>query len=109
MDARNAARPARSLASALLSRIAGIACAIVMLAMMMFPGRADAGAVDGCMQDAYGSALNCTANDISLAAINVLEVVDGCSGSGDTAQLKLSATLDVTANKRYDVGWYLAL
>ena len=97
-----ASSPARS-----PSRFARLA-AVAFAALALLPSRALAGANGACMGTEFGGNLNCTANDVSISAIDVLQIVDGCSGPGDTAQLKLRATLQVTSNERYDIGWYIA-
>src|SRR5262245_37986081 len=70
-----------------------------------------------CLADASGSGLNCTANDISVAATSSLVVVDkdpitpgvqGCLFPGDTATISFIATFKLTAQDRYDIGVWAA-
>lgn len=88
---------------------------------------------DPCAETAFGGALNCTANDGSLSALKVLgtctsfpstyctadsecpsgtcnlTIADGCDFIGDTAYVRLQATLNSpNATERYDVGIYIA-
>ncbi|HZR82024.1 MAG TPA: hypothetical protein VFD92_13085, partial [Candidatus Binatia bacterium] len=95
-----------------LAAIARAAAAIFVAASLVVigPPSARAGIVDGCMQDVAGlGTLNCTAEDVTITSVHVLQVIDGCSGIGDTAQLQLSSDIEVNATTRYDVGFYLAL
>ena len=68
---------------------------------------------DRCMQDIYdkfgqGGALTCTANDVSVAAVsNVTVLDDGCRFVGDTVTFNADIDVQVTASTRHDVGVYL--
>ncbi len=66
-----------------------------------------------CMQKVYGTPvansneLNCTANDIRLArAVSVFP--DSCI-SGSTIDLQATFEVDVTANSRYDAGFFFRI
>ena len=59
------------------------------------PRTAGAGGLSGCVQDAVGFALNCTAEDVKIAKFHVLQVIDGCTGPSDTAKLAMSADLEI--------------
>src|SRR5581483_11329000 len=88
-----------------LAAIARAAAAIFVAASLVVigPPSARAGIVDGCMQDVAGlGTLNCTAEDVTITSVHVLQVIDGCSGIGDTAQLQLSSDIEVNATTRYD-------
>jgi hypothetical protein len=69
---------------------------------------------DGCMEDVYqnfngGGTLNCTANDIQIAGVtNVTILDDGCAFVGDTVTFDADVTVQLTAQARHDVGLYLA-
>ena len=68
---------------------------------------------NGCMQDIYsefgqGGGLNCTANDVQLAAVtNVTVTDDGCQFVGDTVTFDADLEILLTATTRHDVGIYL--
>jgi len=66
-----------------------------------------------CMNDVYnaygqGGDLNCTANDISTSAASVNVLDDGCLSPLDTVTLELFADVTLTAQARYDLGFYFA-
>ncbi len=64
---------------------------------------------DGCMQDIAGYALNCTANDVQIAAArNIVILDDGCAYPGDTVDFTATFDVVVTAKERYDIGLYFA-
>ena len=69
---------------------------------------------DGCMQDIYnayngGQNLTCTANDVQLAnVINVNIIDDGCAFPGDTVTFDADYEILLTAQERHDIGLYLA-
>ena len=64
---------------------------------------------NGCMEDVAGFGLNCTANDIQIATVFNLTVLDdGCAFPGDTVELEFSVELLLTAQARHDVGIYFA-
>jgi len=60
-----------------------------------------------CLVEANGEEPNCTSNSVSSATATGV-VVDADCGAGGTGfiTLNLSADIDVTANGRYDVGFY---
>ncbi|MEF3692130.1 MAG: hypothetical protein V3574_03705, partial [Candidatus Moraniibacteriota bacterium] len=63
----------------------------------------------GCIEDAAGESLNCTANDISLANVTKIEILDdGCSSPDDTVTFKAEWDVQSTATERYDVGLYFS-
>jgi hypothetical protein len=99
-----------------------VAAATTVMALMMAavapPAVADT-VNNGCMQDVAGFALNCTANDVSVAGVSkdaqgnpILTLDDadkGCSYPGDTVDFTAQFDLVVTAKERYDIGVYFAL
>jgi len=68
--------------------------------------------VRACMADSVGpvgSTLNCTANDVSIAAVNNIQILDdGCTSPGDTVTFNATWEVKSQANERYDVGLYFA-
>ncbi|MGD2178783.1 MAG: hypothetical protein PVG71_13290, partial [Anaerolineae bacterium] len=67
------------------------------------------GVVGGCVDDVTNRTNSCTANDVVVSRLEVLEVIDGCDYPGDTATATLRAVFDATANERYDLGFFSAL
>jgi len=62
-----------------------------------------------CMQTLYGKKLNCSANDISLAAVKDIVVLDdGCAFPGDTVTFTANFELLLTAQERHDIGLFLS-
>jgi len=66
-----------------------------------------------CMQQIYslygqGGGLVCTANDIQLATVSNVTIIDPCLYPGDTAVISLTAGFVLTAQARYDLGVYIA-
>ena len=54
--------------------------------------------VDGCMQDVAMFGLNCTANDIRVAAATNINIVDdGCAFPGDTVTFSAEFQVILTA------------
>ena len=65
--------------------------------------------VNSCVEDAYGSGLNCTAKDISIANVSGIQILDdGCAFPGDTVTFKAIWNVQSTASERYDIGLYFA-
>jgi uncharacterized repeat protein (TIGR01451 family) len=105
-----------------LSPRAGSAAFALALAASLFFGPAAAtaqvlggGTVDtGCMLDLYeefgqGGGLNCTANDIQVAQVVDLFILDdGCAFPGDTVTFGFTAEVVLTAQERHDIGVYFA-
>lgn len=65
-----------------------------------------------CMADAYGGALNCTANDVGIASASNIRGLDGqplasCI-EGTTFSFIADFNVKLTAQARYDVGLYFA-
>jgi hypothetical protein len=76
-------------------------------------------AINNCMQDLYGSNLNCNSNDIELSSITSVYVHDedayqdefgiwrdACTGTDDYVNVTITATLILIQN-RNDVGMYI--
>lgn len=64
---------------------------------------------NGCMQDLAGFNLNCTANDVQIAAArDIIELDDGCAFPGDTVDFTATFDVVVTAKERFDIGLYFA-
>lgn len=64
---------------------------------------------DKCMGDLYGSSLNCTANDVSIASVSAVSILDdGCASPSDSVTFKAVWDVQSTANQRYNVGLYFA-
>src|SRR5262245_63474509 len=63
-----------------------------------------------CVDDLTGRVNNCTANDVTIATLQVRPggVIDPCSFVGDTAIVNVQATLVAGAAERYDIGIFLA-
>ena len=66
------------------------------------------GGAASCLAEAFGGAVNCTAEDVRIASAETVEVLDGCDGPGDTAQVKLRVDLEIGAATRYDIGLFAA-
>jgi len=69
---------------------------------------------NSCMQDVYNEfngtqSLNCTANDVRIASVINIEVLDdGCAFLGDTVTFNATLEVELTASARHDVGIYIA-
>ncbi len=61
-----------------------------------------------CLEDAAGSKLQCTANDVSLTAVTDVVIVHGCDFPGDTAVVSFVAQFKSTSTSRYNVGIWIA-
>jgi cysteine-rich repeat protein len=82
---------------------------VAAAAVLCAADRAPAAVYDACMEDAAGFGLNCTANDIQLAGVtNVVVLDDGCAFPGDTVTFDATVELLLTAQARHDVGIYFA-
>ena len=60
-----------------------------------------------CLDLFNGSSQNCTANEGSISAINVIETSDGCTGLSDTFTSQFTVELAGANTNRYDSGLYL--
>jgi hypothetical protein len=71
-------------------------------------GNADV-AVNGCMEDVAGFGLNCTANDIQIASVTELTILDdGCTSPDDTVTFSAVFEVELTAQARHDIGLWFA-
>ena len=63
-----------------------------------------------CLDDLAGVS-GCTANDVKITTLALRPggLIDGCTFAGDTATLDLTMQVSATANRRYDVGFFIAL
>ncbi|WP_432470564.1 DUF7507 domain-containing protein [Amphritea sp. HPY] len=63
----------------------------------------------GCMEDVAGFGLNCTANDIQLADVTNVDVLDdGCAYPGDDVTFTADFEVLLTAQARHDIGIWFA-
>lgn len=60
-----------------------------------------------CLDEFNGKSQNCTANEGSISAINVIGTSDGCTGTTDTFTSQLTVDLAGANTNRYDSGIYL--
>ncbi|HXC53533.1 MAG TPA: hypothetical protein VN634_21785 [Candidatus Limnocylindrales bacterium] len=61
-----------------------------------------------CIQERFGTPLNCTANDIRITAINNVVITDdGCTSKTDTVTFNATLTVVTTATSRYDIGLFI--
>lgn len=66
-------------------------------------------AVGQCVQDAYGANVQCTANDVSIANVTNVQILDdGCTSPSDTVTFKATWNVQSTATERYNIGLYFA-
>lgn len=73
------------------------------------PAAADSGESGNlCVWDLIGMS-NCSSGTFTVATSFVTTVVDGCSGPGDTAQVRFDLDVFNTGNNRNDVGFFIAL
>lgn len=82
--------------------------AIAVLTLLPFV-QPNAALAAACVQTAFGGNLNCTAGDTRVAEITAMNVVDPCTGVGDTATIQLRLRIVANAANRYDIGYYVAL
>src|SRR5947207_6332231 len=63
-----------------------------------------------CLDDLAGAS-GCTANDVKITTLALRPggLIDGCTFAGDTATLDVTMQVSAGANRRYDVGFFLAL
>jgi hypothetical protein len=70
------------------------------------PASADTIAGNVCMQTLFGSKLNCTANDVSIA--RATGVTPSTCMEGETFDLTATFQVNTTATTRYDIGLYFS-
>ncbi|MFC1711891.1 SdrD B-like domain-containing protein [Patescibacteria group bacterium] len=82
---------------------------MVLMGAMGGPSALSTSIQNGCMEDVYGGDLNCTANDVGIAEVtNVIILDDGCMYPGDQVEFQATYTIVSTASERHDVGVYFA-
>jgi hypothetical protein len=80
---------------------------ITLLALLALPVWASA---QTCLDDVTGRpSYPCTAGDVRIASLTILNLVDGCGGVADTFTVQLRAEYVAGANTRFDVGSWVAL
>ena len=52
--------------------------------------------------------LNCTGGDVTIASAETAQVIQGCLGPGDTAQVQIKLNYVINAATRYDIGSFIA-
>jgi hypothetical protein len=63
-----------------------------------------------CMEQAFGSSLGCTSNDIQIVtASNITVLDDGCRFPGDTVQFSANFVVQSSARTRFDIGLWFAI
>jgi hypothetical protein len=61
-----------------------------------------------CLEDRFGSSVNCTANDIRITDFHDIVVTDdGCTSLADTVTFNALLTVVTTATARYDIGLFI--
>ena len=87
-------------------RLLGI---LVFFFLLVSPAHAGVqGGAGSCLTEAFGGAVNCTAEDVRIASAETIEVLDACDFEGDTARVKLRVDLVIGAAVRYDLGLFAA-
>lgn len=81
--------------------------ALAVAAMIAWPAAAQPWPANMCSADRAGSHLNCTANDVQIAAITVNSGPSSCL-AGETVTLDLSVGVLLNAQNRHDIGLFLA-
>ncbi len=61
-----------------------------------------------CVDDVTNRQNVCTANDVTIARLNVLQEIDSCTSVNDTATVVLQAELVAGSFERYDIGLFVA-
>lgn len=99
-SSRRAARASRAQAIFFTTLGAGLFAA---------PAIAQDVAVGGCMEEAAGFHLQCTANDVRIAeAQDIVILDDGCAYPGDTVTFQATFVTELSAQARHDLGLYFA-
>jgi hypothetical protein len=61
-----------------------------------------------CLEDKFGSNVNCTANDIRITDVSDIVITDdGCATLDDTVTFNATLTVVTTATSRYDIGLFI--
>lgn len=62
-----------------------------------------------CVEPATGKKLECTANDVSIANVTNIQILDdGCQSPTDTVTFKAIWDVQSNSSERYDIGLYFA-
>jgi hypothetical protein len=62
-----------------------------------------------CMEDLADENLNCTAEDVTIAAVTNIQILDdGCAYPGDTVTFKATWEIASNSTERYDIGLYFS-
>lgn len=91
-------------------RVRGVWPSLVIFAAALGTGvQAQMQLDNGCMQDVAGFNLNCTANDVSVASVTDVQILDdGCAFVGDTVTFSADYEILLNAQARHDIGVYFA-
>ncbi|MEJ2086304.1 MAG: hypothetical protein P8Y44_11600, partial [Acidobacteriota bacterium] len=82
---------------------------IVALLVAASPAAGQITVNNGCMQEVAGFNLNCTANDVRLAAATDIQILDdGCAFLGDTVSFTADFEVELTAQARHDIAIYFS-
>jgi hypothetical protein len=79
----------------------------LVVAAAFAPASAWAFPPDQCAGARFGSALNCTANDVQITEMTVLSGPPSCTGGGNVT-LDLSLTVNFGSPNRWDVGIFIS-
>ena len=83
--------------------------AVVSLIGIATPASAQLQIDNGCMEDVAGFGLQCTANDVGIAdVVNLVILDDGCAFPGDTVTFQADYVVELTAQARHDIGLYFS-
>ena len=93
-----------------------LAASVITIGLLAHARPASAAVLDGCIDDVFhdlngGGHVNCTANDIEIAAVTSVTILDdGCTSIGDTVTFNATVTVLLTAQGagRSDIGIYIA-
>jgi uncharacterized repeat protein (TIGR01451 family) len=89
--------------------VAGLFGSVHQPAVADGSGNADVQPNVACMEDTAGFGLNCTANDVQLAAAkNITILDDGCAFPGDDVTFTAEFEILLTAQARHDIGIWFA-
>jgi hypothetical protein len=109
------ARFARSSCRAPALGVVALSCLLALGGLGQAPAaHAQQQIENGCMQEVYNQyngaqTLNCTANDIQIAAVTNVNITDdGCAFAGDTVTFDATLEVLLTAEDRHDIGIYIA-
>ncbi|MFN2376303.1 MAG: hypothetical protein ABR538_07180, partial [Candidatus Binatia bacterium] len=91
-------------------RFAGLFATTALSALMATAGASTNAHALACLDEAFGGSTSCVSNDIKVASISVLNVVEACDGSpGDTFTFDGTLNVESSAMSRYDLGFYIGV